>query len=145
MIYTHLTIKAMKLAYEAHHGQVDHSGVPYVFHPYHLAEQMEDEITVCVALLHDVLEDTAVTMKELKAEFPKEVTDAVRLLTHTKEVDYFDYVRSIKDNPVAKTVKMADLNHNSDETRTAACDSVSEQQRINWRNKYKKAKQILEE
>ena len=63
MIYTPLTNKALRLAYTAHHGQVDKSGVPYIFHPYHLAEQMTDEITTCVALLHDVVEDTDITFE----------------------------------------------------------------------------------
>ena len=53
MIYTDWTKKAMKLAYEAHHGQVDKGGMPYVFHPFHLAEQMDDEISTVAALLHD--------------------------------------------------------------------------------------------
>ena len=55
MIYTSMTIKAMKLAYKAHEGQVDRSGVPYIFHPIHLAEQMDEEISCTVALLHDVV------------------------------------------------------------------------------------------
>ena len=54
MIYTALTKKAMKVAYEAHHGQTDRSGTPYIFHPFHVAEQMDDELSVCAALLHDV-------------------------------------------------------------------------------------------
>ena len=58
MIYTALTNKALRLAYAAHHGQTDKCGQPYIFHPYHLAEQMPDEISACVALLHDVVEDT---------------------------------------------------------------------------------------
>ena len=82
MIYTALTNRAMRIAYEAHAGQVDKCGTPYVFHPYHLAEQMPDEITTCVALLHDVVEDTPVTFEDLEREFPPEVTDALRLLTH---------------------------------------------------------------
>ena len=82
MIYTPLTIKAMKFAYDAHHGQLDYNGIPYIFHPLHLAEQMEDEISCCVALLHDVVEDTAVTFEELEQEFPVEVVEVVRLLTH---------------------------------------------------------------
>ena len=69
MIYTPLTNRAMQIAYQAHHGQVDKSGLPYIFHPYHLAEQMEDEYTTCIALLHDVMEDTDVTREELAAEF----------------------------------------------------------------------------
>ena len=62
MLYTPLTIQAMKIAYTAHHGQVDKGGVPYIFHPIHLAELMKDEYTTCVALLHDVVEDTDVTL-----------------------------------------------------------------------------------
>ena len=54
MIYTEMTITAMKVAYDAHLGQLDYNGVPYIFHPYHLAEQMDDEISCTVALLHDV-------------------------------------------------------------------------------------------
>lgn len=79
MIYTPLTNKALRLAYTAHHGQVDKSGVPYIFHPYHLAEQMTDEITTCVALLHDVVEDTDITFEELAQEFPPAVIEALRL------------------------------------------------------------------
>ncbi|MDE6092769.1 MAG: HD domain-containing protein, partial [Ruminococcus sp.] len=81
MIYTKLTNKAMRIAYEAHNGQYDVNGVPYIFHPYHVAEQMNDEITVCTALLHDVAEDTDITIEQLEKEFPKEVTEALKLLT----------------------------------------------------------------
>lgn len=117
MIYTELTAKAMRLAYDAHHGQTDKAGVPYIFHPYHLAEQMTDELTACAALLHDVAEDTPVTLEELEREFPREVTDALRLLTHAPDVDYLDYVRALAQNPIARAVKLSDLRHNSDETR----------------------------
>ena len=98
MIYTSMTIKAMKLAYKAHEGQVDRSGVPYIFHPIHLAEQMDEEISCTVALLHDVVEDTEVTLAELEQAFPPAVTEAVCLLTHDKSVDYYDYVRNLKPN-----------------------------------------------
>jgi (p)ppGpp synthase/HD superfamily hydrolase len=145
MIYTTLTNKALRLAYAAHQGQTDKSGQPYVFHPYHLAEQMTDEISVCVALLHDVVEDTAITFEDLEQEFPKEVTDAVRLLTHQKGTDYFDYVRAIRENPVAVKVKLADLAHNSDETRFAGCEDISEERLMKWREKYAKAKAILKD
>lgn len=88
MIYTTLTNKAMRLAYAAHQGQTDKSGQPYIFHPYHLAEQMTDEVSVCVALLHDVVEDTDLTLADLEREFPKEDTDALRLLTHEKGMNF---------------------------------------------------------
>ena len=119
MIYTTLTNKALRLAYAAHHGQTDKSGQPYIFHPYHLAKQMTDEVSVCVALLHDVVEDTDLTFADLEREFPPEVTGALRLLTHEKGTDYFDYVRALRGNPVAVKVKLADLAHNSDEARFA--------------------------
>ena len=144
MIYTPLTNKALRLAYAAHHGQTDRSGQPYIFHPFHLAEQMTDEVSTCVALLHDVVEDTAVTFVELEQEFPKEVIDALRLLTHEKETVYFDYVRAIRQNPVAVKVKLADLAHNSDETRFAGCEAIPEEQLVRWREKYAKARAILE-
>ena len=144
MIYTTLTNKALRLAYTAHHGQTDKSGQPYIFHPYHLAEQMTDEVSVCVALLHDVVEDTDLTFADLEREFPQEVTDALRLLTHEKGTDYFDYVRAIKENPVAVKVKLADLAHNSDESRFAGCGDRSAEELVRWREKYAKARAILE-
>ncbi len=142
MVYTDMTIQAMKTAYAAHEGQTDRSGVPYIFHPIHLAEQMEDEVTCTVALLHDVVEDTDVTIADLEKKFPPEVVEAVYLLTHDPSVDYFDYVRNLKDNPIAKKVKMADLAHNSDEVRSRAAH-CSEEQILHWREKYRKAKEIL--
>ena len=118
MLYTKMTKKALKLCFEAHKDQTDKSGLPYVFHPFHLAEQMETEETVIVALLHDVVEDTDYTLADLtQMGFSKAVTDAVALMTHAEGVDYMDYVRAIKDNPIAKAVKLADLRHNSDLSR----------------------------
>ena len=104
MIYTELTKKAMKIAYEAHHGQVDKGGSPYIFHPYHLAEQMDDEISCTVALLHDVVEDTSLTFADLEQIFPKQVVEIVMLLTHDEKVDYFEYIRKIKTNAIATKV-----------------------------------------
>ena len=144
MIYTPLTNLAMKLAYKAHHGQVDYNGIPYIFHPIHLAEGMDDEYSCCVALLHDVVEDTDVTLEELKGIFPAEVTDAVALMTHKKDTDYFDYVRAIKDNPIAKKVKLADLAHNSDQSRCIGSD-LTEERKAKWRAKYEAARKILTE
>lgn len=145
MIYTALTNKAMKIAYNAHHGQSDCNGIPYIFHPYHLAEQMNDEITTCVALLHDVVEDTDITVEQLEKDFPKEVTEAVKLLTHDKNTDYFEYIKAIKSSPVAKAVKTADLMHNSDQSRITDKSVVSAGKLEYWNEKYKKALSILED
>lgn len=106
MIYTPLTKKALKISFIAHKDQVDKSGMPYVFHPFHLAEQMNDEYSTCVALLHDVVEDTDITLDELTSEgFPAEIIDALALMTHDDKVPYMDYVRKIKTNPIATKVK----------------------------------------
>ncbi|MBE6750321.1 MAG: bifunctional (p)ppGpp synthetase/guanosine-3',5'-bis(diphosphate) 3'-pyrophosphohydrolase [Ruminococcaceae bacterium] len=141
MIYTEKTKKALKLCFEAHKNQVDKSGIPYVFHPFHLAEQMETEDTVIVALLHDLVEDTEYTIEDLtEMGFSKAVTDAIALMTHADGVDYMSYVRAIKDNPLAKAVKLADLKHNSDLTRLDVVDEKA----LARREKYLKAIEILE-
>ena len=145
MIYTPLTNKAMRIAYNAHHGQYDRNGMPYIFHPYHVAEQMTDEYTCCAALLHDVAEDTNITLDELAMQFPAPVIEALRLLTHDKDTDYFEYVRKLKDNPIAKAVKIADLEHNSDMTRIVDPHAVPAEKIRYWNEKYAKAKQIINE
>ena len=140
MVNTKLTRKAMKIAYNAHINQVDKSEVPYIYHPIHLAEQMNTEIKCIVALLHDVVEDTDVTFEQLKQDFPEEVIEALKLLTHDKNTDYMEYVKKLKTNPIAKKVKIADIKHNADETRLEKI-TVKD---IARRNKYKKALEILE-
>ncbi|MBQ1847812.1 MAG: HD domain-containing protein [Clostridia bacterium] len=120
MIYTPLTKKAMKICYEAHQGQLDLDGLPYVFHPFHLAEQMKDENTTAAALLHDVIEDTSYTFDDLrKAGITERVLEIVALLTHDESVPYMDYIAAMKHDPDAKAIKLADLAHNSDPDRHA--------------------------
>ena len=145
MIYTALTKKAMKVAYEAHHGQTDRSGVPYIFHPFYVAEQMDDEISVCAALLHDVVEDTEITFEDLEKDFPEEVVEALRFLTRDKSMNYFDYIRNLRKNPIAKKVKQADLLHNSDVTRLTDCENISARQISRLHGRYKRALEILQE
>ena len=127
MIYTEMTKKAMRICYEAHKGQLDKGGCPYVFHPYHLAEQMQTEETVITALLHDVVEDTSYTFDDLRKEgFSENVIKALMLLTHDNSVPYEMYIQGVKMNDIAKQVKLADLRHNSDVTRLAP-GTVNEQ------------------
>ncbi len=141
MLYTALTKKAMKICFEAHKNQVDKNGVPYIFHPVHLAEQMKDEKTICIALLHDVVEDTDITFEQLENEgFPKDIIDALKLLTHDGTVPYMDYVKQIGTNDLARAVKLADLKHNSDLTRLDVVDEKA----IARVEKYKKAIELLE-
>lgn len=141
MLYTDLTKKALKISFDAHKNQIDKSGMPYVYHPFHLAEQMDDEISTCVALLHDVVEDTDTTLDELRSDgFPDEVIEALSLMTHSDDVPYLDYVRAMKDNPIARKVKLADLAHNSDLSRLEIVDDKA----LKRVNKYKQAILILE-
>ena len=140
MIYTDNTKKALKLCFDAHKEQVDKSGLPYVFHPFHLAEQMETEETTIVALLHDVVEDTKYTLEDLRQMgFGESVIKALSLLTHDDKVEYMDYVLAIKDNPIAKAVKLADLKHNSDLSRLDVVDEKA----LKRREKYLEALELL--
>ncbi|MBR4943199.1 MAG: GTP pyrophosphokinase [Clostridia bacterium] len=143
MIYTIETKKAMKLCFEAHKEQTDKTGMPYVFHPFHLAEQMQtEEETVC-ALLHDIIEDTPYTLEDLRGMgFAERVLDALALLTHAKDVPYMEYVEAIAKNPIAKQVKMADLRHNSDRGRMAG-EPIDERMLARW-EKYALALEYLE-
>ena len=142
IIYTELTKKALKLCFEAHKEQVDKSDMPYVFHPFHLAEQMTDEATTVVALLHDVVEDTDTTFQDLEKQgFGEEIISALRLLTHDKNTPYMDYVAEIKKNKIATAVKLADLRHNSDLTRLETVDEKA----LKRKEKYEKAIKFLEE
>ena len=149
MVYTELTNKALCYAYNAHHGQLDYNGIPFIFHPLHLAEAMDDEISCCTALLHDIVEDTELTLEDLRREFPEEVVQVVALLTHGDSAesnyeDYFDYIRRIKRNPIAKKVKLADIAHNADQSRCVGSD-LTEDQLAYWKQKYQKALEILSE
>lgn len=141
MLYTDKTKKALKLCFDAHKEQTDKSGMPYVFHPFHLAEQMETEDATVVALLHDVVEDTDNTLDDLRElGFGETVLEALKLLTHDDGVDYMEYVQAIKGNPIAKEVKLADLRHNSDISRL---DTVDEKA-LERREKYLQALTLLE-
>ena len=142
MLYTPLTKKALLISFNAHKEQVDKSGMPYVYHPYELATQMNDEYSTCVALLHDVVEDTEITLEDLENEgFPREVIEAIAMMTHHDNIPYLDYIREIKKNTIASKVKLADLQHNSNIDRL---DNIDEKalRRI---EKYRKAIEILTE
>ena len=140
MLYTDMTKKAMKLCFEAHKDQKDKSGMPYVFHPFHLAEQMDDEISTVCALLHDVVEDTEFTAEMLgQMGFPADVLEVLALLTHDENVPYMEYVKNISTNPIAKKVKIADLMHNSDITRLDWVDEWATKRN----EKYQEALRIL--
>jgi (p)ppGpp synthase/HD superfamily hydrolase len=118
MIYTEKTKKAMILMYENHKNQFDKSGIPYIFHPWHVAEKMVDEDTTIVALMHDLIEDTNITIEEISSMgFNDKVVTALSLLTHEKNTNYFEYIEKLSKNKIARKVKISDLEHNMDLTR----------------------------
>lgn len=141
MINTPRTRKAMIVAYQAHKNQFDKAQVPYIYHPIHLAEQMNTELECIVALLHDVVEDTDMTFLDLEKFFSSEVIEILKLLTRDKRTDYMEYIKKIKPNKVAKKIKIADIIHNSDETRL----DVIDEETIKRRKRYQKALKYLKE
>ena len=117
MINTKLTRLASKIAYKAHEGQTDKAGVPYIFHPIHIAEQMDSEESCVVALLHDVIEDSDITLEILSKYFNDDIIAALRVLTKKENDDYVMYIKRVKTNKLATKVKIKDLEHNRDLTR----------------------------
>ncbi len=121
MIYTELTKKAIRLAFDAHYGAFDRGNVPYICHPLHLAEEMPDEKKTAIALLHDVLEDTDLTAEDLiQNGIPEDIVEAVKILTRDRTEPYARYIEKVirSGNEDALCVKRADLRHNMDESRS---------------------------
>lgn len=115
--------KAVKVATKAHQGQTRWGGEPYITHPLAVAEAFDLERQPrekIIAVLHDVLEDSDVTYKEIVGNFGVVIADAVRQLTHPPHISYADYVVNIRDETIAgntsarlaRVVKEADLRHN---------------------------------
>lgn len=118
MIYSATVCYAMRLAYTAHNGQEDKENYPYIHHVLHVAEQMDDEDSTVVALLHDVIEDCDYTVERLYViGFSPEIVQAVDLLSRKDGQSYKNYIKDIKSNALATKVKLADLAHNMDLSR----------------------------
>jgi (p)ppGpp synthase/HD superfamily hydrolase len=104
--------RSVEIAYAAHEGQTRNDGTPYIKHPFRVADNVEDRLKP-IAYLHDVVEDTRVTLEDLKKEgFPYYIIDAVDLLTHRKGESNVAYWTKIKTNPDALTVKLMDIRDN---------------------------------
>lgn len=130
--YKELLQLAEKIATKAHTGQLDKAGVPYIYHPQIVSSYCESIYGKIVGWLHDVIEDTDVTMEDLRAQgFDEFLLEALDCVTKPKvgydEKAYYD---RIKRNPLAKEVKLADLKHNSDMSRIP--QGISEEERRKW-------------
>jgi len=111
------------LAYNTHKDQVDKAGLPNIDHPFYLATQMNTEEAIITALLHDAVEDSSYTFKDIeRLGFSPSIMTALRLLTHDDSDDYITYIQRIKTNELARVVKLADLKHNSDDSRLDIID-----------------------
>jgi (p)ppGpp synthase/HD superfamily hydrolase len=134
---------AIALAAQAHEGQVDKAGAPYILHPLRMMLSVDTPEARVAAVLHDVVEDTPVSLEELRAEgFSEAVIGAVEALTKRpeEEDDYDAFIRRVAPNPLARQVKLADLRDNCDVSR------IAQPSQKDWRRieKYKRAIQYLE-
>lgn len=113
--------KALQIAYKAHEGQLRHeSKVPYIVHPIRVANNFKDDTKKTIAVLHDVVEDSDITLKDLILLFSIEVYEVVNSLTRREGEDYFDYIKRLKQDPLAVEIKIADVVDN-------LSDSIAEQ------------------
>jgi len=128
---------ALETATEAHKGQFRNDGkTPYITHPEAVASKFSDPVLIAIALLHDVLEDSDMTLSDLEKQgFPMDVIFSVGALTKVSGESYLDYILSIRDDPRAKAVKIEDLKHNL---------STLEPKNKTMRDKYQLALYILE-
>lgn len=131
-----LFILALEIAEDAHSGQEDKGGNAYIKHPITVASMLDSEEEKVVALLHDVIEDSAYTLEDLReAGIPKHLLEAIDLLTKKESVSYDDYLKGVKGNKLARVVKIADLLHNSELKRLKRVT----QKDIDRQAKYRKA------
>ena len=105
---------ARLIAKLAHRGQTDKAGNDYFAHPEAVAALLDTPEEKVVGYLHDTVEDTEVTLEEIREIFGERIADAVALMTHADGVPYMDYVKEVGKNPLARKVKLADLTHNMD-------------------------------
>ena len=132
--------RAYEIAKKAHLGQVDKAGEAYIKHPEKVASFVKTDEEKAVAYLHDIIEDTELTLEDLyEYDFSKEVIEAVDIITKKRGEDYQSYLNSVKKNKLARAVKLADLRHNSDLTRLT---KVTEKD-IERKEKYQKAINFL--
>ncbi len=105
--------RAILIAAQAHEGQKDKSGAPYILHPLRMMMRMDSEAAMIAAVLHDVVEDTAVTFDQLRGEgFSEEILQAVECLTHRDGESYDEFIARAQTSAIARQVKIADLEDN---------------------------------
>jgi guanosine-3',5'-bis(diphosphate) 3'-pyrophosphohydrolase len=131
---------AIAISNQAHAGQLDKAGKPYISHPLTVMAQMDTLESKIVAVLHDAIEDSDLKIEDLvKQGFPEFITDAIAAITKLEGEQYEDYILRVKSNAIARKVKIADVTHNMDISRIAN-PTEKDWQRL---EKYKKVLQEL--
>lgn len=132
--------RAIAIAAQAHQEQRDKAGAPYILHPLRMMAQLRGEPEMIVAVLHDLIEDTPWTLDQLRAEgFSEDVLTAIDGLTRRDDESYEAFIERAGRNPLARRVKLADLEDNMDLRRIAEVgDNDLERLR-----KYHRARQVL--
>jgi len=132
--------RSIHLAVGAHKGQFDKAGVPYILHPLRVMSSSGSVFEKIVAVLHDTLEDTTLTRKQLRDEgFPTVVLDALDAVTKNKSENYDEFILRCKNNPVARSVKLLDMRDNCDLFRLQEI----EEKHIDMVRKYHRGMKIL--
>ena len=114
----HLIEKSLTIALQAHAGQTDKAGQPYILHPLRIMAKMDTDEEMAVALLHDTIEDSPLTPESLlDAGIPSKIVDAVQSLTKSYDEDYQQFIQRVLKNSLATKVKKADIEDNLDVLR----------------------------
>ena len=133
---------AISVAVRAHEGQTDRAGEPYITHPLRVMHSLATYEEKIVGVLHDVIEDTSVTVKELQElGFPPVILEALDSVTHRKGESYVDYVARAKLNAIGREVKKADLKDNANVFRLPVVEDYD----LRRLRKYHKAEKFLQE
>jgi len=112
---------ALQRALQAYGGKLDKGGKPYILHPLRLMARLNDPVGQCVALLHDVIEDSDTTADDLRADgFPESVVSAVEVLTRRRGESYEAFIDRIRVHPLARKVKLLDIEDNLNLLRLSA-------------------------
>lgn len=128
--------RAIIIATEAHSGQVDKGGQPYILHPLRVMLSMTSDEERIVAVFHDVVEDTWVTLDDLRYEsYSEDIIETVDSVTKREGETYDQQIQRAKLNPIGRSVKLGDLKDNSDVSRIPNPSEVD----INRTEKYKRA------
>ncbi|MFL0195222.1 GTP pyrophosphokinase [Clostridium sp. WILCCON 0269] len=136
--------KAIQIAVKAHEGQVDKGENPYILHPLRVMLSCNSEIERICAVLHDVVEDTSVTLEDIRKEgFPDEIVNALDCLTRRRGESYEDFIERVLKNKIACNVKLADLSDNMDLTRISNPTDKDEKRIKKYRKAFYKISKAL--